>query len=173
MTTLPGLDRGSRLVILGNSGAGKSTLARALGEATGLPVHSLDPIRWERPGVRRETEAALRAVRAVAATDAWIVEGVFGWLAEAALPAATHLVWLDLPLEECRAGLERRGPAPDGAPGAFAELLRWADEYETRATSSSRAGHAALFDGFGGRRLRLRRRPDLSAPRPAWAASNT
>jgi len=27
----------------------------------------------------------------------WIIEGVYGWLAEVALPRATALIWLDLP----------------------------------------------------------------------------
>jgi hypothetical protein len=31
------------------------------------------------------------------AESKWIIEGVYGWLAELALPRATSLIWLDLP----------------------------------------------------------------------------
>lgn len=142
------LDRTSRLVVIGNSGLGKSTLATRLAKHAGLVVHHLDPVRWSTPGVRREADEATAMVRGIAASRGWIVEGVFGWLAEVALPAADGLVWLDLPWEECRAGILRRGPAQEGSVEAHAELLVWAGGYWTRTTSSSSAGHAALYDTF-------------------------
>ena len=64
-----------RVMIIGQPGSGKSSFARALGHATGLPVHHMDRIHWL-PGWRpRPREEKLRLVRAVEAGEAWILEG--------------------------------------------------------------------------------------------------
>ncbi|MFY9956597.1 hypothetical protein [Bradyrhizobium sp.] len=44
-----------------------------------------------------DEDAAKRMVADAAAESKWIIEGVYGWLAELALPRATSLIWLDLP----------------------------------------------------------------------------
>lgn len=157
------INQASRLAIIGNSGSGKSTLARAIGGQFKLPVHHLDSIHWEALGVQRDDEAATRMVRGIAATDAWIVEGVFGWLVEAALPSATDLVWIDLSWEDCRDGLERRGPVQEGSSSAFDELLSWANGYWVRTTSSSYAGHSSLYESFQASKLRISTRLELTA----------
>ena len=104
------LDHASRLIIIGNSGSGKSTLARILAASTGLRVHHLDPIHWERIGLKREPSDAAKLVTQMAARDAWIIEGVFGWLAEIAVPSAMILVWLDLPWGQMPGGSEKPRP---------------------------------------------------------------
>jgi hypothetical protein len=54
--------------------------------------------------------------------------------------------------------LRRRG----GDADAFAALLDRAAGYETRATSSSRAGHRRLFEGFAGAKRRSATRAEAT-----------
>jgi adenylate kinase family enzyme len=95
----PMLESFQRTVIIGNCGSGKSVFAESLAGLRHIPLIDLDSLHWERDGHKRDEESAKRLVREAAATPRWIIEGVFGWLAEIALPRATAIIWLDLPLE--------------------------------------------------------------------------
>lgn len=153
---------GPRIVIIGNSGSGKTTLARALASHFAIPTIDLDRIHWDGTvGIRRDEDAARRMTRDEAAKPRWVIEGVYGWLAETALPRATALIWLDLPWSECRAGLVERGPWPGADEADFAEFLAWAEAYATRQTSTSLAGHRQIFDAFSGPKHRLDSRPAI------------
>src|ERR1700745_1791021 len=88
----------------------------------------------------------------------WIIEGVYGWLAEVALPKATALIWLDFPWSLCRAGLIARGLRRGATSRDAAELRKWAEAYCTRQTPSSFAGHSKIFSKFSGTKLRLESR---------------
>jgi adenylate kinase family enzyme len=153
-----------RIVIIGNSGSGKSTLADSLANLTGIPAVDLDRLHWAGNGygVKRDEAAARDMVLEVAAKRGWVVEGVFGWLAEVAIPRATALIWLDLPWQVCRQGLLARGVRRGGTDADFTELMKWAEEYWQRQTSSSSAGHFRLFESFQRARLRLRTRHEVS-----------
>lgn len=87
-----------RVMVVGGPGAGKSTFARALGDATGLPVVHIDLIHWQ-PGWReRSRDEKTRMCLEVEARDAWIFEGGHSatWTNRAA--RADTLIWLDLPI---------------------------------------------------------------------------
>jgi len=77
----------------------------------------------------------------LAATQRWVIEGVYGWLAEVAVPRATAFMWLDVPWDVCREGLLARGRRCGGTEADFAELLRWAEAYRDRQTPTSLKGH--------------------------------
>ena len=70
---------------------------------------------------------ARQKVADLAATQRWVIEGVYGWLAEVAVPRATALMWLDVSWDVCREGLLARGLRCGGTEADFAELLRWAE----------------------------------------------
>jgi adenylate kinase family enzyme len=127
-------DLGTRIVLIGNSGSGKSTLAQRIADRLALPVLDLDLIHWEGEGYgRKRDENAARALATQAAGGPrWIIEGVYGWLASAALPRAESLIWLDLPWSECRDKLIARGMRRGADPDDFAALLAWAEGYWTR-----------------------------------------
>jgi adenylate kinase family enzyme len=149
-----------RILIIGNSGSGKTTLARAISEHCHHPLISLDRIHWEEGGFaqKRDEQEARRMTRDAATAERWVMEGVYGWLAEEALPRVQTLLWLDLPWGECRAGLlDRKADQPFDA-----EMLLWAEQYWTRETSSSCAGHRRIYDGFSGETLRFSRRDDVA-----------
>jgi hypothetical protein len=125
-----------------------------------IPAIDLDSLHWERDGHKRNEETAKRLVGEAAAAPSWIIEGVFGWLAEIAIPRATALVWLDLPWSVCREGLLARGQR-GGSEANFADLIAWSAAYWDRKTSSSFEGHSRLFESFPGIKLRLRDRGEV------------
>ncbi len=153
-------DHARRVVITGNSGSGKSRLAQHFAQAFALPVTDLDAIYWMGGdyGLKREDAAARDLVEKTAAHPAWVIEGVFGVLCRAALPHATGLIWLDLPWEQCKAGLMERGLRRGMTQADHATLLAWAGEYWTRQNANSHAGHLRLFEAFDGAKTRLRDR---------------
>jgi len=165
---------GSRVVIIGNSGSGKSTLAQELARRIGAPAIDLDHIHWQdNVGAKRQDQLATDMVVEAAKMPRWIIEGVYGWLAAAALPFATSLIWLDLPWTLCREGLSRRGPWKGASADEHEAFLRWAEAYWQRQTPSSFSGHLMLFENFAGPKLRLRSRPEIDAllATPIGAAS--
>lgn len=161
-----------RVVVIGNGGSGKSTFAENLAALTRAPVIDLDLLVWEDGhGPKRDEEITKRQVLEAAAASRWIIEGVYGWLAEMALPRATALIWLDLPWSLCRDGLLARGQRRGGTAADFAELLEWSEAYWQRQTSSSFTGHTRLFDDFPGFKLRLRDRGQIRQLLTRLAAS--
>lgn len=155
-----------RIAIIGNSGSGKSSLAAKAGSALKLPVYDLDHLHWLEDGRKRDEAEARLLVTQYANTSDWIIEGVYGWLVETALPRAKMLIWLDLPWKECREGLLRRGTQHGETESDQAALLAWAGEYWTRTTSSSFAGHLQLYETFDGGKIRLQTRADASVLSP-------
>ena len=89
-----------RIAIIGNAGGGKSVLARQLGDALGLPVHSVDDAQWL-PGwqpARPDDLAALHA--SWLARPAWIIDGWGPWpLIRARFERADVVVVVDFPLQ--------------------------------------------------------------------------
>jgi adenylate kinase family enzyme len=142
----------ARILILGNSGSGKSWLSRELGERLKIAAIDLDTVHWELEGfqVARDKDSARAIVRQIASQDIWIMEGVYGWLAQEILSRATALIWLDMPLEDCLDNLRRRGLNPGSDEKSFAALLAWTATNQERQTSSSSVGHRRLFTAFRG-----------------------
>ncbi|MGI4797135.1 MAG: hypothetical protein ACRYG8_24395, partial [Janthinobacterium lividum] len=150
-------DRFERTLILGNSGSGKSWLAAKVAEALGSKAVDLDAIHWEPGGysVARNKQVAIGMVHQEALGAAWVIEGVFGWLAQEAVSRATALVWPNIPIGECLDNIRHRGLRRGGDAASFSALLDWAGYYEKRQTSSSHAGHLRMFNDFPLQKLRL------------------
>jgi len=87
-----------RVVVTGTSGAGKTTMARELARALGLPHIELDAVNWQ-PGWVGLNDADpaefSRRVNAAVAKEAWVVDGNYGGVRDAAWDRATDIVWLD------------------------------------------------------------------------------
>jgi adenylate kinase family enzyme len=155
---------GPRVVIIGNSGSGKTTLARLLESRIGGEHIDLDRIHWlDEVGIKRDETEAKTMVAALAREPHWIIEGVYGWLAEAAIPRATSLIWLDMTPEVCRESLTMRGLWRGATPDEHAELLAWADDYWLRRTPSSYEGHLSLYGKFQGNKVRIVSRSDIAS----------
>ena len=159
----------NRIIIIGNSGSGKTSLARKLSESRQTEVIHLDQLFWVTGGFneKRPPEIVHAEIEEKKKAPAWIVEGVFGELAERFTTRADHLIWLDLPWEVCREGLLARGSESswqlDAAQAEenFARLLRWAEEYWTRADLRSHSGHGRIFEAYPGAKFRIQNRAEL------------
>jgi hypothetical protein len=158
------LEAFARTVIVGNGGSGKSWLAGRLGAALSAPAVDLDEIHWLPGGfnARREPAAAIEMVQAKAAEDRWVIEGVYGWLANAALPRATSLIWVDVPIEECIANAKARGLRRGGDEDAFAALIAFIGDYATRTNANSRTAHEQAFSAFANNKVRVATRADMA-----------
>jgi adenylate kinase family enzyme len=161
-----------RTLIIGNAGSGKSTLAEHVAARRVCPHIRLDDVYWIDQALLRKRGAAdaRQLLQALAVEPNWVIEGVFGWLADVAAPRATTLIWLDLPWIECQAGLLERGPLAGQSEAEFADLLAWSQQYWTRESSSSYVAHRALFDAFGCETVALRSRAEVAEFMAAAAA---
>ena len=134
-----------KIIILGNSGSGKSWLAKHLGNIFGAPVIHLDDFFWEPGGFdsKRSSEEVALLIQRSKNQESWIVEGVFGELAEHYLDVAELLVWLDIDWEICRSRLERRGSESkrhqerEQSQEGLRKLLEWASLYHQRQFQKS------------------------------------
>ncbi|WP_206019908.1 adenylate kinase [Pseudomaricurvus alkylphenolicus] len=88
-----------KVAVFGNTGGGKSTLARQLAVASGLPLHSLDKIKYRPGGEEVPHDEYLNVHSELLRQDRWIIDG-FGCVASAweRFSAADTLVYIDLPL---------------------------------------------------------------------------
>lgn len=136
-----------RILIIGSGGAGKSTFARALGDATGLPVIHLDQLYW-RPGWVEPPKPEFHAtLERVMAEPRWILDGNYSGSLAMRIAAADAIVWLDPPRVVCLAGVVKRrlrgGPRPDvpaGCPEHLSwEFVTWIWNYPTRTAPKVRA----------------------------------
>ena len=128
-----------RVLVIGSGGAGKSTFAARLGAKTGLPVVHLDACYWHAGWVPTPKDEWARAVDAMTAEDAWVMDGNYGGTLDRRLAACDTVVFLDLPRSLClwrvlRRALRYRGRTrPDMATGCPErltwEFVRWIWEY--------------------------------------------
>lgn len=146
-----------RVLIMGNSGSGKSWHARELAERHGLAHLDLDTIVFV-PGliaVERPQQDVLADLHAFTQQhDAWVAEGCYGDLIEAALPACTELVFMNPGREACLANNGKRPWEPHKYASRELQdsmlpfLLEWVEGYYTRSDRCSLAWHRRVFHGF-------------------------
>lgn len=154
-----------RILIFGNGGTGKTWLAREIGAILHRPVIHLDDFRWApgQYGVARDNQLVFNEVAEAGTADCWLMEGVYGWLANAVLQRVTSLIWIDLPEEDCVANITARGIQGGGSEENFWELIDWVREYRERENSStSYASHKKLFDAHNGHKVLLKSRLEVT-----------
>ncbi len=89
----------NRVAVFGNAGGGKSTLARKLSELTGLPLYSVDSLRYRAGGGEVPEDEYVNAHTDLLRQEEWIIDG-FGSVPTAweRFAAADTLVYVDLPV---------------------------------------------------------------------------
>lgn len=155
-----------RIVIMGNGGSGKTWLARQIAFQANLSAIHLDDVYWEpgRYGIARDKAVVVEEVKVLSQADAWLMEGVYGWLVNAILPNANRLIWLDLPEDECIANVRARGIQGGESRNSFEELLVWVSEYRARKNNwNSFDAHLRLFEEYSGAKYRLTGRHEIAA----------
>lgn len=97
-----------RILVVGTTGSGKTTVASELARLGGLPHTELDTLRYERDWREVATADFCEQVAAVAATDAWIIDGNYAAVRQLTWSRAQLVVWLDYPLPVIFGRLLRR-----------------------------------------------------------------
>ncbi len=87
-----------KIAVFGKPGSGKSTFSKRLASVTGIPLHPLDSIVYEKNGDLVDRQMFDRSHENILSSDSWIIEG-FGPMASfnQRLDAADTLVYIDLP----------------------------------------------------------------------------
>lgn len=112
-----------KVIVIGCPGAGKSTFARALRDATNLPLYYLDMIwhKADKSNVTRE-EFDTRLDQIILANE-WIIDGNYLRTMEVRLAACDTVFFLDYPQEACLAGaLSRVGTQREDMPWVESEF---------------------------------------------------
>lgn len=148
-----------RVLIVGNSGSGKSWTARALAQQHQLAHLDLDTIYFV-PGliaVARPMRQVLADLRAFVDTNpAWVAEGCYGDVIEAALPFCSELLFMNPGRDACLANNGKRPWEPhkyaskEQQDSMLPFLLDWVGKYYQRSDNCSYAFHRRLFDSFAG-----------------------
>ncbi len=157
-----------RIIITGNSGSGKPWLATHLAEIHHCQVIHLDHIFWQPGGFseKRYPEVVNQMIADAKREESWIVEGVFGELAEKFMDRADFFIWLDTDWSLCRDRLRQRGlescrhMGREQSEQDLLELLDWASRYYERKNARSYDGHKALMERFNGEKIHLRSEAD-------------
>lgn len=88
----------ARILIYGVTGSGKTTLARRVGEATGLPWHSVDDeIGWLPEWTERPLEDQHRLAERICTQQQWVLDTAYGKWADVPLSRVDLIVALDYP----------------------------------------------------------------------------
>jgi adenylate kinase family enzyme len=133
-----------RWMVVGSGGAGKTRLSLALGQALDLPVLHLDRHYWNAGWTPTSDDDWDAAVTALAAREAWVIDGNYSRTLHLRLMRAQAVILLDPPPLQCPAGVVRRsilrGEArPDMAAGCTErivpdfEFLRYVANYRRRS----------------------------------------
>jgi len=87
-----------KVAVFGKPGSGKSTFSKRLASVTGIPLHQLDTIVYQKNGDLVDRQTFDRAHDGMLSGDDWIIEG-FGPIGpfNQRLEAADTLIYIDLP----------------------------------------------------------------------------
>lgn len=160
-----------KILIFGNSGSGKSTLARKLCETETLAHLDLDTLAWEptAPPSRRPLELSTAQIMDfIQDADGWVIEGCYTDLLEQALPHATEIIYMNLPVQACIDNARARPWEPHKYASKEAQdanlemLLDWIKQYTSRDDTFSQQAHLALFEKYPGKKTMV----DRNQPTP-------
>jgi len=83
----------TRVFVTGNAGSGKTTFAVSLADRLSLPYHGIDGVVWQEGWRRIPQQEEDAMINALAAADAWVIDGI----SDPILQAADVVVFLDVP----------------------------------------------------------------------------
>ena len=105
---------------IGNSGSGKSSFADGLGALIHAPVFDLYLIHGDDGfGAKQDEDMARQKVADLAATQRWVIEGVYGGCRKSQFQEQRPLCGLDVSWDVCREGAACAWPALQRDRGRF------------------------------------------------------
>ncbi len=150
-----------KILLFGNSGSGKSTLAKQL-SAQGGGVHlDLDAIAWldvVPPQRAPLSESEYKIRQFTDDQESWVIEGCYSDLLKLAVPCATEMIYLNLPISACIENARNRPWEPHKYASINLQdenlpmLVNWIANYESREDTFSRQAHLQLFNSFSGQK---------------------
>lgn len=156
-----------RVLVIGPCGAGKSTLATILAGRLKLPLFHMDQLNWKPGWVESSKDEITAKLRAIVATDRWLVDGTYGGTLAPRLDRADTVVYLDFPIILCvRRLLKRiwtyrgrsRPDMTEGCPERFDIAFLF---YLIRWNSGPRIRTEARLKGHENKIIRLRNPDEL------------
>lgn len=155
-----------RILIIGNTGAGKSWLSARLGAVMGVTPTPMDAIFWKPGGYieRREGHEIEAIISECLSQEHWLVEGVFGEIADRFLYRTDLLVYLAPPIAYCLNNLSNRfyTNVEQALKTDQVALLAWASEYNDRESKTSKKYHEKLYSDFNGKKVKLTTEQEIS-----------
>lgn len=161
----------ARIVIFGNAGSGKSMLAKALSRAYQAEHLDLDTIAWraDQPTVRADFADSQRALlRFIETHDKWVIEGCYSELLKEGAAYCTEMIFLNPGVEACVENCRNRPWEPHKYESSEAQnanlefLIKWVQEYETRADEFSLRAHQKLYEQHQGKKVEYQTRDEAS-----------
>ena len=148
-----------KVLIFGNSASGKSTLAKQLAESEQLAHLDLDMHAWQptNPPTRKPLKESARAIEQfMQLNESWVIEGCYSDLLVIAESAATDIIFMNLPIEDCIVNANNRPWEPHKYESKTAQdanlamLVEWISQYELRDDSFSKAAHLGFYHNYIG-----------------------
>ena len=151
----------SNILIFGNSGSGKSTLAKELCSPGALAHLDLDTLAWKpvSPPERASLEASAKKIdEFLDSNQDWVIEGCYTDLLEMVVSKSTEVIFMNLPVEICKANARSRPWEPHKYESKEAQdanlemLINWIAQYTVRNDSFSLASHEELYTKYAGKK---------------------
>ena len=101
-----------KVIVIGCPGGGKSTFAKALHEASGLPLYHLDMMYWNADRTKVPKEVFWERLEEALRQERWIIDGNYNRTMEMRIQACDTVFFLDYPVEVCLEGIKSRAGKP-------------------------------------------------------------
>lgn len=146
-----------KILIFGNSGSGKSTLAKKICESEDLPHLDLDTLAWlptTPPSRQPLKDSCAKILDFTASDNGWVIEGCYADLIEAALPYASEVIFINLPVKDCIRNARNRPWEPHKYDSKEKQdqnldmLINWIAQYPNRTDTFSLSAHEDLYARF-------------------------
>lgn len=102
----------NKVIIIGCPGSGKSTFAKKLQAKIELPLYHLDMLFWNSDKTHVTRDIFDQKLSKVLRQDYWIIDGNYSRTIETRLIECDTVFLLDLPVEDCLAGINNRMGKP-------------------------------------------------------------
>ncbi|TRY32417.1 adenylate kinase [Aliiglaciecola sp. M165] len=124
-----------KIAVFGKPGSGKSTLSKKLARTTGITLHQLDSIVYEKNGDFVERGVVDAAHQNIVSSESWIIDGLGPMeLFYKRLHAADTLIYIDLPYVASYWLVTKRllkGVTPEGWPKGSSIVKGTLNSYRT------------------------------------------